>query len=172
MKVGGQVSGAADDFGRYRVPRPTGFLGCGRCNRGEGAGGAAETASNSEEIIVTARKRAESLQDVPLSVTDVNAAAIERNNIFRIDQVGALTPNVLFQPISSVPTGIAAFIRGVGNRTGEPSQDSPIAISLDGVYLTGTAGSLLDVFDVQQIEVLAVRRERCKAETRPAARST
>lgn len=114
----------------------------------------AQSSISSEEIVVTARKRAESLQDVPLSVTALNAAMIERNNIVKIDQVAAVTPNVQLQPVSVNPTNISAYIRGIGNRAQEPSQDVPIAISIDGVYLTDIAGSLVDVFDVQQVEVL------------------
>jgi iron complex outermembrane receptor protein len=91
---------------------------------------------------------------VPASVTAINSALIERNNIVRIDQVAAITPNIQIQQISVNPTNISAYIRGIGNRAQEPSQDIPIAISIDGVYLADIAGSLLDVFDVQQIEVL------------------
>lgn len=118
----------------------------------EGAPG--QGAIGVDDIVVTARKRAESLQDVPLSVTAVNSASIERNNIVKIDQVAQLTPNVQLQPVSVNPTNISAYIRGIGNRAQEPSQDVPIAISIDGVYLTDIAGSLVDVFDVQQVEVL------------------
>jgi iron complex outermembrane receptor protein len=106
------------------------------------------------EIIVTARKRSEALQDVPVSVTAVSASTIERNNIVEIDQVGALTPNVIFKPADPGLPILSAYIRGIGERGGEPSQDHPIASSLDGVYLTGISGSLIDIFDVQQIEVL------------------
>lgn len=107
-----------------------------------------------DEIVVTARKRAESIQDVPIAVTALDATAIERSNIIRIDQVAALAPNVQLQPITVNPTGMAAYIRGIGNRAQEPSQDVPIAISIDGVYVADIAGSLIDVFDVEQIEVL------------------
>jgi iron complex outermembrane receptor protein len=106
------------------------------------------------EIIVTARKRSEALQDVPSSITAVNTATLERNNIVEVDQVGALAPNVIFKPADPGLPILSAYIRGIGERGGEPSQDHPIAVSLDGVYLTGLSGSLLDVFDVQQIEVL------------------
>ncbi len=68
--------------------------------------------------------------------------------------MGALAPNVIFKPADPGLPILSAYIRGIGERGGEPSQDHPIALSLDGVYLTGLSGSLLDVFDVQQIEVL------------------
>jgi iron complex outermembrane receptor protein len=49
---------------------------------------------------------------------------------------------------------LAPYIRGIGARSNDPSQDVPIAISIDGVYLAQVAGSLVDLFDVQQIEIL------------------
>lgn len=107
-----------------------------------------------DDIVVTARKRAESIQDVPVSVTAVDSAAIERRSITKIDQIAAITPNVQLQSISVNPTNLAPYIRGVGQRANEPSQDVPIAISVDGVYLSSQSASLLDVFDLEQIEIL------------------
>ncbi|MET0987362.1 MAG: TonB-dependent receptor plug domain-containing protein [Steroidobacteraceae bacterium] len=107
-----------------------------------------------DEIVVTARKRAESIQDVPVSVTAVGQAAIERNFIARIEDLQQLTPNVTLEPVSISTSSLAPFIRGIGNRAQEPVQDPAIAISVDGVYLATIVGSALDVFDVEQIEVL------------------
>lgn len=106
------------------------------------------------DIIVTARKRAESIQDVPVSITAFDAAAIERNNITSIDKIAQYSPNVMLVPISIAPTALAATIRGIGNFNQEPSQDPPIAISIDGVYIAQVSGSLLGVFDAEQVEVL------------------
>ena len=115
---------------------------------------AADEAPASDEIIVTARKRAESLQEVPVSVTAVNAELLERNNITRIDQLAQVTPNAMMHSTGILPSEITAYIRGIGDRSSEPSQDLSLAISIDGVYLTNVAGSLIDTFDVQQIEIL------------------
>ncbi|MET0546723.1 MAG: TonB-dependent receptor [Caulobacterales bacterium] len=114
----------------------------------------ARTAGSLDEIIVTARKRDESLKDVPISITAVSSETLERNNMARLDQVGTITPNVQLQAVSVNPNNIAPYIRGIGNRAQEPSQDSPVAISIDGVYLTDINGSMVDLFDVQQVEVL------------------
>lgn len=118
------------------------------------AGAAANEEVATNEIIVTARKRAESLQDVPISVTALNSEMIERQNIVKIDQVGALTPNVNLAQGGVLPTMFTAYIRGIGNRSGNVSQSAPIAVSVDGVYYSTISGSLVDVFDVAQIEVL------------------
>lgn len=111
-------------------------------------------ASADADIIVMARKRAESIQNVPVSITAVNSAIIERNNIVKIDKVGALTPNVVLAPPAVVPTVLTAFIRGIGNRTANSYQSPPIAVAVDGIYYTTIAGSLVDIFDVEQIEIL------------------
>jgi iron complex outermembrane receptor protein len=107
-----------------------------------------------EEIVVTARKRAESIQDVPVSVTAVGEAAMERNFIARIENLQRITPNVTLEPVSITTSSLAPYIRGIGNRVQEPVQDPAIAISVDGVYLASIVGSAIDVFDVEQIEVL------------------
>lgn len=106
------------------------------------------------DIVVTARKRAESLQDVPVSITAVNSDLIEQYNIVKIDQVGALTPNVNMSYGSVLPTMFTAYIRSLGNRSGNISYSTPVAVSVDGVYYSTISGSLVDVFDVNQIEVL------------------
>lgn len=120
----------------------------------QGAPATEAAAENYGTIIITARKRAESIQNVPISVTAFDERALERNAITSIDQVSQFTPNVVFVPISISPTSVAPFIRGIGNYAQEPSQDPPIAISVDGVYLGQISGSLIDVFDASQIEVL------------------
>lgn len=106
------------------------------------------------DIVVLARKRAESIQDVPLAITAVDAATIERSNITSIAQITQMTPNVSIQNIATSRTVASPYIRGIGQFGQEPSNDPPIAVSIDGVYLAQVAGSLLDVFDAQQIEVL------------------
>ena len=110
--------------------------------------------SSVSEIIVTARKRSESLQRVPISITAVNDALIERNNITRIDQVANIAPNVMLAPNGAGAMLVNPYIRGVGYSSSEITEDSPIAISIDGVYVPTPAGNLLDLFDVQQVEVL------------------
>jgi len=110
--------------------------------------------ANIEEITVTARKRSETLQSVPLSITAVSADTIERIGITKIDQVSTVTPNVYMAPSGVNPSEFTAYIRGLGNRSGDVSQDNPVAVSVDGVYLPTIVGTLIDVFDVRQIEVL------------------
>lgn len=106
------------------------------------------------DIVVTARKRSESLQDVPIAVTVVQTEALERRNITRLDQLGAVIPNATVKTGATIPTEVQPFIRSIGDRSSEPAQDLPVAISIDGVYLVNVAGSNVDVFDIEQVEVL------------------
>jgi iron complex outermembrane receptor protein len=107
------------------------------------------------EIVVTARKRAENIQDVPLSVSAFDQAALSRNFVTQITDIAPIVANVTLQPVSNVPGSLGAYIRGVGSFLPEPSQDPAIGISIDGVYLASQVGSVIDIFDVAQVEVLS-----------------
>ncbi|MBM3515191.1 MAG: hypothetical protein FJX59_15985, partial [Alphaproteobacteria bacterium] len=110
-----------------------------------------------EEIIVTARKRAESLQEIPLSVTAFTIEQIERAGIARIDDIAKLTPSLVFdQAFSAQDT--RPTIRGLPATRGRP----PIGILIDGVDVSSEAistaggGNLLNLrlIDVERIEVV------------------
>lgn len=106
-----------------------------------------------EEIVVSARKRAEALEDTPVAVTAVTASALRESGVYRIDQVTELVPNLQFQ--NSIQGNLAQFsIRGVGTGNPDIQFDPGVAVYLDGVFLPRASGSLLSVVDVQQIEVL------------------
>lgn len=107
-----------------------------------------------QEITVTARKRKESAQTVPVSVTALSGELLERSEVKDIADVDSFAPNVQIAPVTVNPGAVVAFIRGVGNRAQSPQVDSPVAISVDGVYLTQVSGGLVDVFDMQGVEVL------------------
>lgn len=106
-----------------------------------------------EEIVVSARKRAEALEDTPVAVTAVTASTLREAGVYRIDQMTELVPNLQFQ--DSIQGNLAQFtIRGVGTGNPDIQFDPGVAIYLDGVFLPRASGSLLSVVDVQQIEVL------------------
>jgi len=107
-----------------------------------------------ETITVTARKRAENIQDVPLSVTAIDQESLARNFVTKITDIAPLVPNVTLQAVSNVPGSLTPYIRGVGSFLPEPSQDPAVGISIDGVYLASQVGSVIDLFDVSQVEIL------------------
>lgn len=105
-----------------------------------------------EEIVVTARKRAENLQDVPAAVSAFGAEELKERGIDTIEEVGRLTPNVAMTETNGLISGaLLVFIRGIGN---DPGFDQGVGIYVDDVYLNRTSGSLLDVYDVERIEIL------------------
>lgn len=116
----------------------------------------AQSAENASapEIIVTAQKRAEKLQDVPLAVTAVGADTIAQRGFTNITQVTRMAPNVNFNEGIVNPTLITPFIRGIGTIDNSPESDMPVAVSIDGVYLASVYGGLIDAFDIQQVEIL------------------
>ena len=104
------------------------------------------------EILVTARKREEDLQEVPAAVSAYDAEELRDRGVDNITEVARLTPNITINDTSGLIGGaIQVFIRGIGN---DPGFDQGVGIYVDDVYLNRTGGALLDVYDVERIEVL------------------
>lgn len=108
-----------------------------------------------EDIVVTARKREEASQRVPLSITAISGAALEQRNFKSIDNLASVAPNLTITQSASSIAGVNIAIRGIidANPT-VYTNDPPIGLYLDGVYLGRTAGGIFDIVDVQRIEVL------------------
>lgn len=103
-----------------------------------------------EEIVVTARRRAESFQEVPVTITVFDEAAIEAAGIQRPQDFISLTPNVTLVETQNQGTSFIT-IRGISQaRNSEPS----VAVLIDGVLMSNPAQFTQELFDVQQIEVL------------------
>jgi iron complex outermembrane recepter protein len=110
-----------------------------------------------EEIVVTARKREESLQDTPVSVAAFTSADLEARGTVDFSDLGEFTPNVTFDYTSAIAAGNSAaivMIRGIGAADWTIGTDPGVGIYLDGVYISRTIGSVMDTVDVERIEVL------------------
>lgn len=105
-----------------------------------------------EEVIVTARKRAESMQDVPIAVTALGEQ-LKRSTVRSIQDVSNFVPNVSIDRIGS-NNGASISIRGISFQETDKSLDPPAGVILDGVYMGVVAGGLLNNFDMERIEVL------------------
>lgn len=120
---------------------------------GTAAGLGRKATARVEEIVVSARKREEALEDTPVAVTALGASALRQSSVQRIDQVRELVPNL--NVATERQGNIALFsIRGVGTGSPDIQFDPGVALYLDGVFFPRAPGSLLNVVDVQQIEVL------------------
>jgi iron complex outermembrane receptor protein len=106
-----------------------------------------------EEVLVTARKRTESIQDVPVSVTSLGKE-LKQASLRRLDDIQSFTPNVYIRTTSGIPGGASISIRGVSYQETDKTLDPSIGVVMDGLYLGTSSGSLLNNFDTQRIEVL------------------
>ncbi len=116
--------------------------------------GAAEEEVDGGSIIVTARRRDEAIQDVPLSVTAVPPAQLERMVSPDLEQLKGTVPNLIIDPVASGPNGAAIAIRGISFEDIEKSFDPAVGLVIDGVYFGSNTGQLADLFDIESIEVL------------------
>jgi len=107
-----------------------------------------------EEIIVQARRRAESVQDVPLSVTAISPQQIERAFAVDIQDLEGRTPNLIIDQVNAGPRAAAISIRGISFEDIEKSFDPAVGVLIDGVYIGTNTGQLLNPFDFESIEIL------------------
>src|SRR5690606_14415456 len=110
-----------------------------------------------EEIVVTARRREESLQDVPVAVTALTAEALERRQIRSTTDLDRVTPSMQFTSygqLSGNNSAAVVFIRGVGQIDPTPAVDPGVGIYVDDVYMGRSVGGAMDFFDIENIQVL------------------
>lgn len=116
---------------------------------------AAEPAMTTLDVVkVTARKREESLQDVPVAVTALSAEQLDKLAIKDLGDLQGQVPNLTIYAARGSNTTITTFIRGVGQADPLWGVDPGVGIYFDDVYIARPQGALLDVYDVQRVEVL------------------
>jgi iron complex outermembrane receptor protein len=105
-----------------------------------------------EEIIVTAQKRVESAQDVPIALSVFSASDLRAANIRRIEEIVLRTPNFTMMRVN---VGEPQFyIRGVGSNSDSAAGDPTVGVFQDEIYVGRISGAAFDVFDMQRVEVL------------------
>ncbi|WP_176590266.1 TonB-dependent receptor [Sphingobium sp. EM0848] len=107
-----------------------------------------------QEIIVTAQKRSESLQDTPISIVALDSAALESKRIASLTDIASGVPNLQLSPHPNSSVSVRPIIRGVGELSNVVTRDSPNAIYVDGVYVGRTQGLGTDLAELERIEVL------------------
>lgn len=107
-----------------------------------------------EEVVVTARKREEDVQDVPIAITALNAAQLEELKIRSLSNLTVGIPNVSMDDVGTFRSVANFSIRGLGINSSIPSIDPTVGVFIDGVYMGQNAGILLDMFDIASVEVL------------------
>ena len=113
-----------------------------------------EPAADAGAIVVTARRRVEPLQDVPLAVSVLNAQTIEQTGSYNITRLQQLQPSLQF--FSTNPRNSSINIRGIGSPLGLTNDgiEQGVGIYVDQVYYNRVAAATLDFVDIEQIEVL------------------
>jgi iron complex outermembrane recepter protein len=104
------------------------------------------------EIIVTAQKRSESAQNVPVAITSLNPLALANSGVMDTGDLKMVTPGLTFN------TNLGGFgqprIRGIGSTATGPGIENPVATVIDGVYLGSSNGAIMGLSDVQQVDIL------------------
>jgi len=124
------------------------------------AAGASATASNGssgksrlEEIVVTAQRRSEKLQNVPIAVTALGIKDIQQKGLSGTLELAAAVPNLTI--MKSGPSILNPFIRGVGEIAGGPNDEPSVATYVDGVYIASpSAAATMEFNNIDRVEVL------------------
>jgi iron complex outermembrane receptor protein len=106
------------------------------------------------EIVVTAQKRSQNLQNVPIAVTAVTAKILAANRITNVLSLGTVVPNLSVRASAGGVSLPAFTMRGITSYGVVPGSDKEISIYIDGVYIGSSTGSAFDLPDLQRIEVL------------------
>src|SRR5262245_8779187 len=110
-----------------------------------------------EQVTVTATRRSENIQNVPIAVTAVTAEQLQSKGINDVAKLSAIAPNVTLDagtPFSGSDTVLAAYIRGIGQNDFASNQDPGVGVYVDGVYLARSVGSNTQMLDVERVEIL------------------
>jgi iron complex outermembrane recepter protein len=110
-----------------------------------------------EEIVVTAQKRSESIEKVPIAISAFTAAALKERAVGDVSALSAISPNVTLDsstPFSGSSAVLGASIRGIGVADFAFNIDPAVGVYVDGVYLARSVGANQDLLDVDRIEVL------------------
>lgn len=111
----------------------------------------AQDSAGIADIIVTANKRNERLQDVPIAITAVTSEALASSGVRSTAEIAQLVPGLTLQ-VSGI--GVQPHLRGVGTTAVPAGTENSVATYVDGVYMLSMAGALLQLNSIDQIEVL------------------
>ena len=114
----------------------------------------APQATQVDEIVVTARRREESLREVPVAVTALGAERLEQTGAADITVLQQQTPNATVQVARGSNSTLISFIRGVGQQDPLWGFEPGVGLYVDDVYIARPQGAVLDIFDIERIEVL------------------
>lgn len=103
------------------------------------------------EIVVTAQRREERLQDVPISLAVVGGETLENRSVQNFEQLAPLVPNLI---ITKTPAANVIMLRGIGSAPGSPSLDQSVVMFIDGIYAGNARQFAAPFMDVERLEIL------------------
>jgi len=106
------------------------------------------------DIVVTAQRREQKAQSVPIAISVFSAAQLEAQGVTNALQIGQYVPNLIAQNNTGLGSANAYFLRGLGNTETIPTFDPPVGTYVDDIYLSRQNANNLSLFDVNRIEVL------------------
>jgi iron complex outermembrane recepter protein len=107
-----------------------------------------------QEVTVTAQKRQENLQDTPISIVAIGPDELQQRAINNVSDLANYVPDLHIMPFGSASTTLEVFIRGMGQVDSQVTEDPPVGIYLNGVYVARPVGLATDQADIERIEVL------------------
>jgi iron complex outermembrane recepter protein len=107
-----------------------------------------------EEVIVTAQKREQNMQDVPIAITTYSAYELEAKGLTSIIDLEKSSPNTQMRASRGTNSTLTAFVRGAGQQDPLWGFEPGVGVYVDDVYIARPQGAVLDVFDVERIELL------------------
>ena len=113
--------------------------------------------STVEEVVVTAQKTTQNIQNVPIAITAVTAKALQEKGINDVAKLSNIAPNVTLDagtPFSGSDTVLSAYIRGIGQDDFAFNLDPGVGVYVDGVYLARSVGANTNMLDVDRVEIL------------------
>ena len=114
---------------------------------------AAPAAAQVEEIVVTAQKVEENVQDVPIAITAVTSDRLEQAGVTSLENIGAVVPSVTFRK-GTTSANSAIVMRGVGTITFSVAAEPSVSTVVDGIVLSRSGQAFMDLVDAERIEVL------------------
>jgi len=115
------------------------------------------SAETIEEIMVTARRRSESLQDTPVAITALSAASLERQQVISTTDLDKVAPNIQFHSYGTLTGNNSAaqvFIRGIGQTDATPAVDPGVGVYVDDVYMGRAVGAAMEFRDIANVQIL------------------
>lgn len=110
-----------------------------------------------QTIIVTARKREENAQSIPVAISAFSGDSIEARGVQKLDGLANFTPNLTLQnnpSFGGAGSSAAIYIRGIGQKEFLPTTEPGVGVYVDGVYVARSVGALLDLVDIERVEIL------------------